>query len=214
MLRTFIRFEQTNYCGDRECPDDSVCFNSSPQYESVLPAIEGDVIKFIVDKSEADFWDSQHMKIGIADECGIFIQEVGTVEQGGSQYFISATVPDLIGPHRVVLYNSLNIQLLAITPETSPGACDAIVTFEIPTAPAEDFEWSLDGLTYQESSTFTGVCQEEITVYVRVVGEDCTVGEVDFDLTLGDCDYSGFTWADMANYYYFQIGQCTFNDFA
>lgn len=216
MLRTFIRFEEVSYCGERECPEDTTCFNSYPNYESSLPAMEGDVIKFIVDKSEANFWDSQHLKIGIADECGTFIEDVGTIVQGGSQYFITATVPALLGPHRFVIYESLNIELLSIIPETSPGACDATVTFEIPNAPAQSFEWSLDGVTYQDSSTFTGVCEELLTVYVRIEGETCTSGEVDIDLSPVVCgDYEGFTLQQVidSGVYLAQVLDCTLDDF-
>lgn len=214
MLRTFIRFGQVNYCGDRECPVDETCFNSSPEYESSLPAIEGDSIKFIADKSEFDFWDAQHMKIGISDECGVFIQECGVVEQGGSQYFITATVPVLTGAHRFVLYNSLNIQLLSIF--RNDVGCGGVVTFEIPTAPAEIFEWSADGENWQESSTFTELCLEGvITIYVRIQGEECTVGEVGFDFDPINClDYKGWTLQQFqdAGIRLFQMYDCLLED--
>lgn len=212
MLRTFIRFSEVEDC-QNPCVEDSTCFNSSPNYESTLPAIAGDVFKFIVNKSDANFWDAQHIGIGIAQDCGPFIQNVGTVEQSETQYFITATIPVLQGPHRFVIYNALNITLFSFTPETSLDACDAIATFEIPNSPGESFEWSIDGINYQESSTFTGLCMEPIIVYVRIVGDACTSGEKEFDLSFSDCQYSGFTVADMADIYLFQVSNCTFNDF-
>lgn len=170
------------------------------------------VIKFIVDKSQANFWDSQHLKIGIADECGTFIEDVGTIAQGGSQYFVTATVPALLGPHRFVIYEDLYIIVLSFTNETTPGACDAIITFEIPSAPAESFEWSSDGENWQESSTFTDLCLVETTFYVRVAGETCTSGELTLDLTPGDCIYDEPYLADLADDDLYTAYNCYLND--
>jgi hypothetical protein len=214
MLRTFIRFSTGSLCNDPECVESS-CFNLAPEYETALPAIYQDEIKFIVDKSDANFWDAQHLKVAIADECGNYIQDAGTIEQGGGQYFVTVTVPDLTGPHRIIIYNSVQVNLISITPESSPGACDAIVTFEIPEAPTENFEYSLDGTTFQSSSTFTGVCQELLTVYVRIVGETCTCGEVNIDISPLDCtDYSGWTLQQFqdAGIKLFQLYDCTLDD--
>ena len=217
MLNTFLRFESANFCTEQTCVEESTCFNSDPEYTTVLPAIQGDEIKFIVAKSDVTFYAAEHLEICIADECGNVIEASGTIEEGDTQLFVTALVPgDLAnGLYTFVFRRNLQIDLISITPETSPGACDAIVTYEIPSAPAQVFEWSLDGITYQSSSTFTGVCQEPITVYVRVVGDTCDSGEVDFDLTPLDCSlYQGWTLQQFqdAGIRLFQMYDCLLSD--
>lgn len=198
MLNTFIKLQTVSYCTEQECQEEEQCFSSAPVYELALPAKPSDVIAWIENKDSYDFWDAEHLRIGLADSCGnIVVEDIGTIAESDTQYYFSATIPaDTVdGGYTLVIYQQLTIEIISITPETSPGACDASVTFEIPNEPAESFEWSLDGETYQESSTFNGVCQDQtLTVYVRIVGQECTSGEIEEDIRPVDCsEYQGWT---------------------
>lgn len=218
MLNTFIKLTPVSYCTEQECEEETQCFGASPVYELALPAKPSDLFAWIEEKENANFWDSTHLKVALADSCGnVLVEDIGTVEQSDSQYYISATIPEDTenGGYTFVIYRDLVIQLFSFTPESSPGACDASVTFEIPNEPAESFEWSLDGETFQESSTFNNICQELLTIYVRVVGDTCLSGQKDIDIEPVNClDYKGFTLQQMkdSGVLLLQIYDCLLSD--
>jgi hypothetical protein len=214
MLNTFIRLTPVSYCTEQECQEDEQCFSSAPVYELALPAKPSDVIAWIEDKESADFWAAEHLRIGLADSCGnIVVEDIGTVEESDSQYYFSATIPSdtVDGGYTLVIYRQVTIEVFSFTPNTGP--CDGSITFEIPNEPAESFEWSLDGETFQESSTFSGLCFDGIIlVYVRVVGESCISGETEIDATPGSCIYDEPYLADLADDYLYSAYNCYLND--
>lgn len=216
MLNTFIRLTQVSYCTDQECQEDEQCFSSSPVYELAIPAKPSDVIAWIEDKSSANYWAAEHLRIGLADSCGnIVVEDIGTVEESESQYYLSATIPSdtIDGGYTLVIYHKLTIEVFSFTNNSATEVCDGSITFEIPNEPAESFEWSLDGETFQESSTFTGLCFDGIlTVFVRVVGDTCTSGETEIDATPGDCIYDEPYLADLADDYLYTAANCYLND--
>jgi hypothetical protein len=192
MLNTFIKFNQVGYCEAQECEVVTPCLSSDEYIESFLPAKPSDVIKVIVNKSDASSYGAEHLAIYLADDCGtvLDIELEYTIEESTTQYFISVTIPvDLKGIYRIAIVRNLQISISSYTPESTEGACDGIITFEILNAPAQVFEWSIDGVNYQESSTFTDVCLDQIiTAYVRVQEDECNSGEAQFDFTTIDCE--------------------------
>lgn len=218
MLNTFIKFNHVGYCEPQECETEVRCLSSDEYIESLLPAKPSDTIKVIVNKSDAEFYRSQHLKVVLTDECGTVNEDIELeyqIEESTNQYFISVSIPNLKGVYRIALQRDINIEISSYTPESSEGACDGIVTFEVPNPPAQQLEWSTDNITFQSSSTFTGVCAELVTVYVRVVGDECNSGEAEFNLEPVDCSfYKGWTLQQFkdAGVRLFQLYNCTLND--
>jgi len=109
MLKSFIRFTETNIdpLAVNSCEEDSFC--DTPTYEYPIPAVNGDVIQWQMNESEIDvsIYDLIDFKIGLTDECGNLIEEnVGSiVEAGDGLLQCSATVPEgLEGCYRFFIY--------------------------------------------------------------------------------------------------------------
>ncbi len=216
MLKTFIRFEETNYCEDQACSDSTVCFSGDPVEDYALILKPADEIKFIIDKSQAGFYAAEHLLLNIADECGNIIEVAGTIEESEDQYFCTFTVPELTGQHTLTIERNVLVYLSSFTPETNPGDCDAEITISINNPPTSLFEYSVDGINYQESTTFTGLCQEPLTIYVREQGDTCDSGITNIDISPVVCgDYEGATLQDVIDdgIYLGQVLGCTLDDF-
>lgn len=161
-----------------------------------LPVVNGDVIRWVMDKSEVDYdGDSiSNLRIGITQD-GVLIQEdVGTIIEYEDQLFCTATIPCLKDcEYEFVVYRIDVIDYIGvvITPPTLPELCDgqiqAVVTLGSP-----PYEYSLDGINWQSSDTFTNLCAENYTVYAR--DQDCSLGTKPAFLDTVDCGmFKGYT---------------------
>lgn len=218
MLKTFIRFTEVDYCDteNQTCTDTEVCFSSDPVYDNLLILKPDDEIKFIIDKSQALDFAAQHLVLNIADECGNIIETTGTIEESELQYFCTFTVPVSTGSYTLVVSQNVQVFLSEFTPESSEGACDAEITVDIENPPALLFEYSIDGVNYQSSPTFAGVCQENLTIYVREQGYTCDSGITNINISQIECgDYEGAALQDVIDdgIYLGQVLNCTLDDF-
>lgn len=94
MLKQVIRFRSVDFNPETEdvCPvDDSTC--DVPE-EVCIPAKEGDVVKFQVEKSKLlDLYDISDYKVGLTS-CGKMVAEdVGTIEDGKNVILVTANIP-------------------------------------------------------------------------------------------------------------------------
>jgi hypothetical protein len=212
MLRTFFVFKEAG-CDPIDCTSESCSF---PRYESALPAIQNDVVKFILSKNEYNFWAAKHLEVVLVDLCGENEQElVHTISETVDQYFITATIPNIVGAYRFAIKANIKISVVSFTNETSPGACDAILTVEIQDAPAEVFEFSVDGINWAISSTFTDLCvTEDILVQARIQGDTCPVGQLIVGFSVGDCSSVNEPYLyDFKDEYLYVWKNCELNDF-
>ena len=149
MLKTFIRFTEVDYCieSQDECLVESVPETCEEVFETKMIAKASDVISFIVSKAEYDvFISSIHLKAALTS-CGIVTQlDIATIEQSTSQYYFTCTLPSDLenGEYEITIYKDYQLQVIAFTPETSEGACDGTFTVEVISAPAIDFEFSIE----------------------------------------------------------------------
>lgn len=223
MLKTFIRFTEVDYCieSQDECLVESVSETCEEVFETKMIAKASDVISFIVSKAEYDvFINSIHLKAALTS-CGIVTQlDIATIEQSTSQYYFTCTLPSDLenGEYEITIYKDYQLQVIAFTPETSEGACDGTFTVEVISAPAIDFEFSIDGINWNDTGVFTGICSTEYTIYVREVGDtDCTSGSLTFDAVTLDCaDYKGWTLQQFidSGIFMIQLQHCTIEDLA
>ncbi len=223
MLKTFIRFSPVDYCleTNEECvviPETEHC---EDYFDSVIPAKAEDVISFILDKAEYNlFINAIHLRAALTS-CGIVTElEIGEFSESTSQYFITCTLPTgtVNGSYEITIYKNYQMEITAFTPETSDGACDATFTVEIISQPAIDFEFSIDGITWNDTGVFAGLCMQPYTIYTREVGDtDCISGTLLFDASPLVCsDYKGFTLQEFidSGIWMTQLAECTIDDLA
>lgn len=161
-----------------------------------LPVKNSDVIKWVMDSSEVLYNDDlvENLQIGITQKGVLVAENIGTITEFGDQLFCEATIPCLTDcEYEFVIYRKDIIDYIGvvITPPSSPSACDGSIqaVVSLGTTP---YEYSLDGITWQLSDTFTGLCALEYTVYAR--DSDCSQGTKPAYLLPVNCgDFKGFT---------------------
>ncbi len=161
-----------------------------------LPVKNSDVIKWVMNSSEVLYNDDlvENLQIGITQKGVLVAENIGTITEFGDQLFCEVTIPCLIDcQYEFVIYRKDVIDYIGviITPPTTPEACDGTIqaVVALGTAP---YEYSLDGVTWQSSDTFTGLCAQQYTVYVR--DSDCSQGIKPAYLLPINCgDFQGFT---------------------
>lgn len=223
MLKTFIRFTPVDYCieAQEECLVDEEIESCEEHFDSVIPAKEGDTISFIIDKTEYDlFINSIHLKAALTN-CGIIEQlNIAEITQSDSQYFVICTLPSNLnnGSYEITIYKEYQMEVISFTPETSDGACDATFTVEVISAPAINFEFSIDQVTWNSTGVFTGLCMGIYTIYVREEGdEECTYGYLVYNAEAISClDYKGYTLDEFiaSGIFMIQLKDCSIDDLA
>lgn len=113
----FIRFKNNNYILETQL----TCLAVIPEaYEPCnifdeiyeIPAKQGDVLKFIIDKSEIDHKgaDVANLRVGLTN-CGVLIvASIGDIIEADNQYFITANIPANVSDctYNFVIYNITN----------------------------------------------------------------------------------------------------------
>ena len=221
MLKTFIRFSEVDYCieSQDECLEEVSTNNCEEYFETKMIAKASDVISFIVSKSDYELYiNSIHLKAALTS-CGIVTElDIAAIEQSDSQYYFTCTLPSDLenGEYEITIYKDYQLQILDFTPETTDGACDATFTVGVISAPAIDFEFSIDGISWNDTGVFTGLCAQEYTILVREVGDtDCTSGTLTFETVPLDCsDYKGWTLQQFidSGIFMIQLKDCTIED--
>lgn len=215
MLKTFIRFTPTDPC-ILPCGDSAVVCGT-PYYNSALPAKASDTISFIVNKADYNlFVDKEHLYIALS-KCGELVELASfSIEQSATQYYITCILSSGIsdGGYELILFIKYKLIVYSFFPETSPGACDAIVGLAVDTPPAVVFVYSKDGVTWNESATFTGLCMQPFTFYVKEEGDDdCTKTSIQFNATPVVCgSLSGDYLQQFENYLLTQLSNCELHD--
>lgn len=216
MLKTFIRFTQTTDFCVLPCGDNStVC--RTPYYDSVIPAKASDAISFIVNKSDYNlFIGKEHLYVALS-KCGELVELASfSIEQSTTQYYITCVLSSEIsdGAYELILFIKYKLIVYSFIPETSPGACDAIVNLAIDTPPAVVFVYSIDGVTWNESAVFAGLCMQSFTFYVKEEGDDdCTKTSIEFNATPIDCgSFQGDYLQQLDNYFITQLSNCYLSD--
>jgi hypothetical protein len=111
MLARFIRFTPTNYDleAQLECLSDESnnCGNEEDVYP--IPAKSGDVIKWIMDKSEVTYGgaEASDLRIGLTD-CGVLVNDnVGSIVEAENHLYCTATLPEDLpeGCYEFVIYS-------------------------------------------------------------------------------------------------------------
>jgi hypothetical protein len=221
MLINFIRFSSVDYCieGQTEpivLEETEYC---GEHYETKMIGKAGDVIAFIIDKSEVEtFIDAIHLSVALTSNGILTELDIATVADSEAQYYITATLPiDLIdGEYEITILKNYVMQVISFTPETSLNACDATFTVEVVDAPAINFEFSINQIDWISDGVFAELCMEEYTIYVREEGDEtCIYGTLDFNASPLDCgEYEGFTLQQVIDTGKFlsQFYNCTLDD--
>lgn len=154
-----------------------------------LPVIHNDLIAWVMEADEVLYNGEQleDLRIGISKD-GVLIQgDLGTITQFGTQLFCEATLPCVTDcEYEFVIYRIDVIDYIGVivTPPSTVGACDGSVqaVVQLGTPP---YEYSLDGITWQLSDTFTGLCAQDYILYAR--DQDCSQGLKGVFLKTIDC---------------------------
>lgn len=110
MLKRFVRFTPTNYIleDQTEClsEESSEC-DQSEQYP--LPAHSGDVLKWIMEKTEVTYSGAQasDLRIGLTN-CGVLVNSnAGTIVESETHLYCTATLPNDLpeGCYEFVIYS-------------------------------------------------------------------------------------------------------------
>lgn len=217
MLTTFIKFTPTNDFCELPCGNDEVVLCRDNFYESNIIAKKSDTISFIISKSEYNlFIDKVNLFVALS-RCGEFVAvSEFTILESVSQYYITCILPSYLtnDSYQLILFVKYKLVVYSFIPETSPGACDAIVNLAVENPPAVSFVYSKDGINWFDSSTFTGLCMQPYNFYVKENNDDdCTLESIIFNATPVDCgDFAGDYLQQLNDYFLTQLANCELFD--
>lgn len=100
---------------------------------------------------------------------------------------------------------------LVITNESFLGTCDGEVVINA-TGGTPAYQYSLDGITFQISNTFTGLCIGEYNVFVKDTLDNYGFANFSIDKNVDCADYAIPDLFDLINLNLSQIINCELND--
>lgn len=222
MLKNFIRFSALNKCIPYEGACDPVVYECPPKAVYKMPAKPSDIIKFVIERAQVNGYTEGMLKASLV-KCGELVYDnIGTFEEAGPQLFVTVEIPGDAPDcdYQIVISLDFKLKIVDYAPE-SEEPCSAAVALGIEGIdgfPVGDYLYSKDGINFQSSPLFEGICSDlEYTFYIKYGDFTCLAGDpltIDF-AGLGCGNYAGTTIQDLIdlNVYGFQIDNCTGNDF-
>ena len=165
-----------------------------------LPIKKGDVIRWIMQSTEIDYIDYSLLKIGITQNGIMKAENVGVPVLEGSQVFCEAIVPCLpeCDNYEFVIYRTdvpISLELEKTNP-TDELTCNGIISV-LATGGVPPYRYSKDnGLTWQTSNTFSGLCVGSYTFIVE--DSDYSQATISASLIVFTCgQFEGATLQEM-----------------